>query len=416
MRGCYKYRRIREKFFAQHHDRWPGTLADAFDILAACPLVRSEIDEILEASRAISAIYRRGAELLRCLSDEALLDMGVPDYLLPAAKSVIPGMVDCVIGRLDLARTTHGYKLLEFNSDAPGLLVETFSVNAEVCRDAGKMDPNESCDLTVAAALIDAVRAGVEYVRKSEGDRINVAVTSRGKSSRDRGLAMYVCRLLDTVSAKYVPIEMLDIDPNGLYDPNGDRIDILYRVFPLQLMRNRLFRRQNTCVNAETEGLFLRLVESRRLAVINPPFAFLLESKALQAVIWNLFESGHYFSHDERGFIANYMLPTYLDPPEADAYVIKPIYGAGGDTVVIVNPRIGSISQSACTTHAEQSMVYQKYVKLPTHRTMTEYGPKRLHVVASCFLVSGRPAGICMRAGEAITDESAWVMPVCIAG
>ena len=227
---------------------------------------------------------------------------------------------------------------------------------------------------------------------------------------------MYVCRLLDTVSAKYVPIEMLDIDPNGLYDPNGDRIDILYRVFPLHLMRNRLFRRQNTCVNAETEGLFLRLVESRRLAVINPPFAFLLESKALQAVIWNLFESGHYFSHDERGFIANYMLPTYLDPPEADAYVIKPIYGAGGDTVVIVNPRIGSISQSACTTHAEQSMVYQKYVKLPTHRTMTEYGPKRLHVVASCFLVSGRPAGICMRAGEAITDESAWVMPVCIAG
>jgi len=227
---------------------------------------------------------------------------------------------------------------------------------------------------------------------------------------------MYLCRLLDTLSAKYVPIEMLGIDLNGLYDPSGERIDVLYRAFPLQFIRNKIFRRQNACVDAEMEGLLLRLVELRRLAVINPPFAFLLESKALQAVIWNLFESGHYFSHDERGFIAKYMLPTRLDAPESGAYVIKPIYGAEGDTVAIVNPRIGSISQSACTTHAEQSMVFQKYIQLPTHKIMTEYGPKWLHVVTSCFLVSGRPAGICMRAGEAITDESAWVMPVCIAG
>jgi glutathionylspermidine synthase len=207
---------------------------------------------------------------------------------------------------------------------------------------------------------------------------------------------------------------MLSLDVNGIYDPSGDRIDVLCRAFPLRFTRNELFRRRTDCVNAETEGLMLRLVKSRQLAVINPPFAFLLESKALQAVIWNLFESGHYFGHDEREFISKYMLPTFLDPPGAEAYVVKPVYGAEGDTVAIASPQIGTVSRSACTTHTDQPMVYQKCVQVPIHEIMTEYGLRRLHIVTSCFLVSGRPAGICMRAGDAITDESAWVLPVCV--
>ena len=409
-----EYRCLRQKFFAEHGHRWPGTLADPFDILDASPVGRSEIDEILEASTALSAIYKSAAELLRCLPDDALLDMGVPGFLLPAARSVIPGMPDCVIGRLDLARTKHGYKMLELNSDAPGLLVEAFSVNAEVCREIGHLDPNRSCERMVADALLDAVRAGVKYVGKSRGDPVNVVVTSCDKCSRDRGLAMFLCRLLETISAKYVPIEMLGLDLDGLYDPSGDRIDVLYRAVPLRFTRNQLFRRRSDRVDTEKEGMMLRLVKSRQLAIINPPFAFLLESKALQAVIWNLFESGHYFSPDERGFISKYMLPTFLDPPEAEAYVIKPFYGAEGDTVAIANPRIGTISKNACTTHSDQPMVYQRHVRVPTREIMTEYGRRRLHIVTSCFLVSGTPAGICMRAGEAITDESAWVLPVCV--
>ena len=109
------------------------------------------------------------------------------------------------------------------------------------------------------------------------------------------------------------------------------------------------------------------------------------------------------------------MLPTYLDPPPGGrAYVMKPAYGAEGGSVRIMAEDGSVAHRSADTTHAEQLMVYQERVDALPEEIMTEYGPRGLHVVTSCFLISGTPAGICMRAGEAITDESAWVLPVCL--
>src|SRR5271167_1416018 len=410
-----EYRRARLEFFVRHGARWPETLADEFDILAPYPLSRTEAAEILNATTTLARIYERAAQLLRRLSDEALLEMGVPGYLLPTVRCVIPGMPDCVIGRFDLAHTEQGYKLLEFNADVPGFLVEAFSVNAAVCRDAGKEDPNECGERELAQALTDAVQAGIKYVGKIEGEQANVVVTSVGHYRRDTAMAEYLCRLLEAFPAQYAPVESLGIDAEGLYDPSGNRIHVLYRFLRLQLIRNEMFRPRGTSIEPEMGGLVLRFVEQRRLAIINPPFSFLLQSKALQAVIWNLFESGQYFAEEERALIERYMLPTYLDPPaDNTAYVVKPVYGAEGDTVKVVTPGGGVVAQSVYTSHSNQPMVYQKYVDLMPSEMMTEYGPRTLHVVTSCFLLAGKASGICMRAGEAITDDSAWVLPVCV--
>ena len=214
-----KYRNERRKFYARHGARWPGTLADEFDILAPRPLSRAEADEILNATASLARIYDRAAQLLRRVSDQALLEMGVPRYLLPAVRCAIPGMTDCVVGRFDLARTEHGYKLLEFNADVAGLLVEAFSINPEVCRDAGNEDPNESGERDLVYALTKAVEAGLKYVGKRGTDQANVVVTSCGRCIRDVALAEYLCRLLEAFPARYSPIESLSIDAEGLYDP-----------------------------------------------------------------------------------------------------------------------------------------------------------------------------------------------------
>lgn len=291
-----RYRRERQEFFGRHGARWPGTLADEFDVLAPCTLTRAEADEILNATASLALIYDHAAKLLRRVSDQALLEIGVPRYLLSAVRCAIPGMPDCVVGRFDLARTEQGYKLLEFNADAAGLLVEAFSVNTEVCRDAGKEDPNEFGELDLLHALTDAVQAGLKYVGKKETEQANVVVTSCGRCVRDVALAEYLCRLLEAFTAQYFPVESLGIDAEGLYDPSGNRIDVLYRGFPLRSLCSQMFRAPGTQI--DQSGLALRLVEQRHLAIINPPFSFLLESKALQAVIWNLFESGQYFAED----------------------------------------------------------------------------------------------------------------------
>jgi glutathionylspermidine synthase len=408
-----EYRRAREEFFVRRGAAWPGTLFDAFDILAPRALTSVEAQDIFDTAAGLARIYARAGELLRRLPDEALLEMGVPEYVLPVVRCAIPGMADCVIGRLDLVRTDAGYKLLEYNADVPGLLVEAFSINAQVCIDAGADDPNASHEHLLARALASAVRAGLRHLRKSEGEG-NVLVTFSRRSRRGEGLAGYVCGLLTEFSAQYAALESLSSDLDGLYDPQGRRIDVLYRIFPLHFFRDGLFHRKEEIL-PQMGGVVFKLVERRRLALINPPFAFLLENKALQVLIWNLFEAGQYFGETERQLIERYMLPTHLDPPpNRDAYVMKPAYGAEGDSVRIMTED-GSVAHCAeGTTYTGQLMVYQKRVDAPAEEMMTEYGTRKLHMVTSCFLISGIPAGICIRAGEAITDESAWVLPVCL--
>src|SRR5262249_25583938 len=191
------------------------------------------------------------------------------------------------------------------------------------------------------------------------------------------------------------------------------RIHVLYRLTPLRYLRNDLFQPRNKPLSPEMGGLLLDLVNDRRLAMINPPFAFLLESKALQAVIWNLFEAGQYFDDRESRLIEMYMLPTYLDPPTGEcAYVIKPIIGEEGDSVTLIDQR-NNTYKAAKTTYSDQPMIYQQYVDLPREQLMTEYGLRTLYLTVSCFVTSWTPTAICMRAGEAITDERAWVVPVC---
>jgi glutathionylspermidine synthase len=410
-----KYQCARRDFFVRHGARWTGTLADEFDVLAPCLLSRAEAGEILNAAGSLARIYNRAAQLVRRFDDGALSVLGVPPHLLRFVRCAIPGMADCVVGRFDLARTEEGYKLLEFNADVPGLIVEAFSVNTEVCRDAGKRNPNDESEQILIRALSGAVVAGLEYTGKNSHEETNVVVTSVGRYLRDRAVAEYLCRLMESFSAQFAPIETLSIDENGLYDPKGKRIDVLYRVFPLQFIRNGIFRGRGMPADPEMGGTMLRLVEQRKLAIINPPFSFLLESKALQAVIWNLANSEACFTSDERKLVTRYMLPTYFDPPSDNStYVVKPVYGAEGDSVRVIGANGTVISQAGCTTHSGQSMVYQKYVAVPAPKLMTEFGRRRLHVIMSCFLISGTPTGICQRAGESITEESAWVQPTCM--
>ncbi len=59
----------------------------------------------------------------------------------------------------------------------------------------------------------------------------------------------------------------------------------------------------------------MELVEEEKLIIINPPSAFLLKKKAVQAIIWSLHEENHpFYTEREHGWIEEYFLPTYLEP------------------------------------------------------------------------------------------------------
>src|SRR5436190_24369245 len=96
--------------------------------------------------------------------------------------------------------------------------------------------------------------------------------------------------------------------------------------------------------------LLFDLVLSRRLAIINPPSAFLLAGKAVQSIIWGLFQEGVYFDAEQRSLIERHFLPTYMDALFGhEPYVVKPVYGSEGDTVAVIDSA-GHFFRSNSTT------------------------------------------------------------------
>jgi glutathionylspermidine synthase len=400
------YCRARVEFFDRYGARWPATLADGFDLLAPYVLDGAEIRAIRDAAGAVSAIYRRTCDLLTRLSDDALLNLTVPVALIPIVRSLPPTMEDSVIARLDLVRTDSGYKLLEINADEAGLIVESFSVNEAACAAAGLEGANAGCEELLCKALENAVQTGLQSLAGSFSSPPTVVVTAFGNCSRDVAAAEYLCHCLRRNSARHIPIEQLQLSNGDLYDGAGKKVHVLIRLAPIRLLRR--------CIKAENSGGdLLDVVRSGRLALINAPSSFLLTNKALQAIIWKLSAAGEFFSAEESALIQKYLLPTFLELPDhGGPYVQKPFHAAEGDGVSIIERDGRVLHHSLNVTHADAPMVYQQYVPLPSPELMTEFGPRKLHLVTSCFLLAGEPSAIGIRAGEPITDHSAWVMPV----
>lgn len=198
----------------------------------------------------------------------------------------------------------------------------------------------------------------------------------------------------------------------------GQRIDVLYKLYPTEQLL------LDEAPDGTPVGLLLMdLVRKRRLAVINPPIAFILQNKALLALLWALHcTNSPLFSAQEHRWIDRYLLPTTLDPFDeqgccvfADQYVVKPIYGREGRSITI---RLGEavVEQSKEAPYNDQKMIYQQYVDLPTTRIQTEDGPTIVNLVHNCFIAGGIASAVGVRASrQRIFDDSAYFLPVCYA-
>lgn len=410
--GVAEFRRARERSFERYRSRWPGALADPYDLLEPLTLDRASVLAIETAAAAIGAIYARVLPLLHNLSGETLDALGVRSDALELTRTRVPGFDVPLLARLDLAQTPNGVKLLEYNGEAPGLVVETFGLNALECADAGLRDVNAAAPDALATAVCAELQRAIESV----GGPTERALAVFGydvRSDRGRAAARYLAHLARTsldVRVSDVPIESLSLADDRLRLQDGSPVTVLWRPCSIRYLGASLSGSQMPPhASANTVA---RLVRERRLALIDSPHTSLLSSKAAQAVIWGLVEQGLHFSEEEAALVETHFLPTTLDPPAADdPYVIKPAFGSEGDSIIIVDPGSGDVRCSAGTSFQDEPQVYQQYVSLPARHLMTEHGIRRLRLVTSCFLVAGRPRGIIIRAGDEITGEDAWVVP-----
>jgi glutathionylspermidine synthase len=411
--AIYLDRRMR--FFERYHRKWRGTLNDPYDLLEPREIRMSDLDALNQAVLGVVRVYRKVSKVLKKAPIEAYSLLGLPDEVVYLAKVWLP-VSDFLLVRFDFVQVSGGYNL-DCNFDNPGLIVEMFVLNALACKDIGRADPNGDTRIKLSQYLTRSVAAATKFVICA-AENCRVGICARSSYTRDVDSALLITEVLrasKTVDADFVALEELTFDEDGLYDGSGLKLDFLIRLYPLmEFCRWGIPHRRKAGVCMDHKILHA-LIGERKIAMANSPFASVLESKAIQAIIWEACEEGMLFCRKEQEYVRKYILPTTFERPQGTRLIVeKPTYRGGGDGVV-VSDSFGNVSERGWTSpSAEEPRIYQEYVKAPVAATMTEEGIKELRTIVSAFVVGGQDVGICFRSGRGITDSSWWIAPAYV--
>ena len=419
-----KHRPKRQSFYQTIPDFWH----DLYDSEYALFDVKKEREEVIRrirtASERIARIFYKTSSLLRQLDDETLLQLGFPATILPYIR--FKGIsYESVIARLDLVVTEENIKLLEFNSDTPTFIKETFHVNEYVCRNWNLQNPNANLEKQLSQSIVAAVEQSLKSLGITSGGK--VVFSSHNDHEEDYLTTKYL-QEISGLQAEYIPLHELklvdeDVVHNGelvvsrgLYTPDFEKIDVLYRqTYPLEHLINDIDPVTGTNVGEQ----LLQFITERNLAILNPPSSFLLQSKAIMALIWGLHEQKHpFYSEKEHSWIHHYFLPTYLEEEYFQQnqipYVKKPSFGREGNTVSIFQSDGTVLQEDNLKNYRSELSIYQKYIDLPQLDIQTEKGLQRASIMYGSFIINGKASAIGIRAGGLITNNTSFYLPIAI--
>lgn len=407
--ATHDYAEKRKKLYNRIQHFWADLYGEEYALYDISLINNKDLSSIRLVSERIGSIFFKVCKLLREVPDTTLLEMGYPRDTLAfiRLKNINP---ESVISRLDLIPTENSYKCIEINADTPTFIKELFDVNGEVCKEFNVGNPNMGMDQLLCKVIRHSILESAENVGVQKP---NLVFTAHEENSEDRETVLYLQKLSGLVSS-FTPLHKLQIERGvGLFDENGVKIDILYRqTFPIESMM------EDCDAGGNRIGLWLlELVEAGKLAIINPPSAFLLQNKAVQAVIWGLhLEESLFFTKEEHVWIEEYFLPTFLEPDffieTGLSYVKKPSFGREGDTVEIYT-HDGRLSHAdKQKSYTDYLPVYQQYVEHPIITFNSEKGRQTGKLLIGSFLLNGKPSAIGYRVGGPITNNLSYYLPV----
>lgn len=406
-----RYHEKRKKFYHKLTNFWADLYGEEYALYDVAPVKRAEFVEIRAVSERVGLIFFKICQLLREVPDHTLLEMGFPRETLSFIR-LKTLEAESVIARLDLIPYQNGYKCIEINADTPTFIKELFDVNGRICREFSLADPNEGMDLLLGETIRKTI---LQSANKLGIKDPNIVFTAHEENIEDRETVRYL-QQLSGLPSRFIPLNRLYIQKEeGLFDENGVKIDVLYRqTFPIE----NLIADEDSVGNKI--GLWLlELVQTGKLTIINPPSAFLMQNKALQAVIWGLHVENHpYFTMVEHKWIEKYFLPTYLEPDffigKGVPYVKKPAFGREGDTVEIYSHEGILLHEDTHKSYQEYIPVYQQFIEQPAIRFKSEKGEQDGRLLIGSFLLNGQPAAVGYRVGGTITNNLSYYLPTGI--
>lgn len=401
------YTSKRQQFYTQIEQFWADLYDEEYALYSMYEVTDEEVEKIRLATERTGKIYFKMAHLLRSVSDETLLEMGYPKETLQFLRLKALD-TESVIARFDFIPHDGSYKCIEMNADTPTFIKESFFVNERICHAFAMENPNAKME----EILKDSVQKSV--IQSIFSQKPHIVFTAHKQNIEDYYTTLYLMQFIP--GAKFTPLHQLQIQRGvGLFDEDGKRIDILYRqTFPIE----NLIQDEDETKNKI--GLWLvELVEQNLLKIINPPSAFLLQNKAVQAVIWGLHEERNaFFSAEEHEWIADYFLPTYLEEgpfiEKGLRYVKKPVFGREGDTVEIYEADGQLLKEDGQKSYQQYIKVYQQYIEQPKTTFQSKKGKQIGEMLFGSFLISGKPGAIGLRIGGMITNNLSYYLPIGI--
>jgi glutathionylspermidine synthase len=400
------YEPIRDLF---SWDIWHG---QEYALASYGTITRDFQTEILLATKLLGEIFAKVVKVVQAGSTELWKELGLPPASWPALRLAYDYPNVTVVGRFDFAYTTHGLKMMEFNSDTPTSIMEAFYVNQHVCDYYGQENPNQGMKNHIQAAFQQILQCyqSVGYDTKrlffcSVNDDLEEKATTQYL------LAQSGCK------ATFISLPQIAYDPTNeclvAKLPAGDyeQIDVLYRLHAMEVIAE-----DRNSKGFPIGAKLLELVAKKRLALINPPGAFIAQTKALQALIWNLYESNLFFSTEEREIVATYCLPTYLENQfhGKQAYVKKPIFGREGGAVSLYDAMGQLELKDNADFYWDQQMIYQQRVEMPIVTVETANGPFTGKLLWGSFLMGGQPSAIVARVDREITGNMSYYLPIAL--
>jgi glutathionylspermidine synthase len=404
------YSKVKGEFWHDLKSTEEENTKEPYALMDVYAMTVEQVKEVKEVTEKISGVYDKTAQLLRQLPDDSLAELGFPKLSIPFLREkVLP--VEGVIRRIDLVQTKDGgWKHYEINADTPTFIMECHRVNGVVAKHFGYYDANGGCE----KQLSEAIQKYISFSCK-ESHAPKIVFTGVKEDAEDWGTISYLAEI-SGLPCELIPLEELRFAKGlGLLTPGGEKIDVLYRqTYPIEyLIEDR--SEKGTLVGVE----LMKLVQEGKLSVINPLSSFLLQSKAVQAVIWGLYEENHiFFTEDEHNTIEKHFIPTYLSSDvfiqKGQKFVQKPVFGREGDTIVVYDENGNALNANPMKSYNNHLKIYQEYIELPKKEIMTPYGKTSAHILFGSFVIGDEAGAIGIRVGEAITGNESCFLPVGI--
>ncbi|QFS49671.1 glutathionylspermidine synthase family protein [Nostoc sphaeroides] len=141
------------------------------------------------------------------------------------------------------------------------------------------------------------------------------------------------------------------------------------------------------------------------LALINPLSSFVIQNKALMALITEL-ELDDVLKFSEIEY--SHFLPTFMDKSQISyPFVAEPTWGREGKEVEIFK-QAGEMINNPSSEYSHLYKIYQQYVDMP----LIEIQEETYTLQLSCFLINGIPEGVGARIGKDLITNTSKFLPI----